>query len=159
MWNKFLLSVCTILLFDLTPFPAEAACNIVNGKTYGDCSGVTVNLGRDAFQDVKNYSSITGLSAGARVLSGGVLSVSGMADRIIIEEGGRADISGMVGSLIVSGAATVSGTVTSAVLSGGGKITIEGVVGSISGVGEAHIREGSVIAGQPMEKNEVRILQ
>lgn len=130
---------------------ATAACNIVNGKAYGDCSGVTVNTGRKAFQVIDRYHSLAGVSEGAQVLSGGSLSVSGVADRVIIEIGGTAYISGVVGLLEVSGTANITGRVTSILLRDGGRVTIEGIVGGITGEGTAVLEAGSVIGGLPIE--------
>ena len=130
---------------------ATAACNIVNGKAYGDCAGVTVNTGRTAFQVIDRYHSLAGVSEGAQVRSGGSLSVSGLADRVIVEMGGAAYVSGVVRLLEVSGTASITGQVTSIILRDGGRVTIEGVVGGITGEGTAVLEAGSVIGGLPTE--------
>lgn len=126
-----------------------AACNVVNGEAHGDCSGVTVNTGRSAFQVVDTYRALTGVSEGAHVLSGGSLSVSGTATRVIVEQGGTAHVTGIVQRLEVSGSARVSGRASSIMLRDGGRVTIEGMVGQISGNGTALLEAGSVVAGRP----------
>ncbi|WP_203228082.1 hypothetical protein, partial [Roseovarius dicentrarchi] len=65
-----------------------AACNIVNGVAYGDCAGVSVNTGRTSFQVIDTYRTLSGISEGAQVLSGGSLVVSGTVQRVIVEQGG-----------------------------------------------------------------------
>ncbi len=128
---------------------ASAACNIVNGRAYGDCAGVTVNTGSTPFQVIGTYRSRSGISEGAQVLSGGSLSVSGIADRVIVEQGGTAHISGTVQRLEVSGVAHVSGTVNSILLRDSGCVIVEGIVGGISGNGTALLETGSADAGRP----------
>lgn len=141
----------------LAAAPADAACNIIDGKAYGDCAGVTVKTGSEPFREVAGYASISGISEGARVLLGGSLSASGISDRIIVEKGGRADVGGQVGSLQVAGSATITGMVDSVILVEGGEITLEGMAGRISGQGEAHLAAGSVVGGFPLETGETRI--
>lgn len=128
---------------------AQAACNIVNGVAYGDCAGVTVNTGREPFRTIDNHGTLSGISAGAHVLDGGTLSVSGTADHVIVDAGGSALITGVVTRLEVSGVANVSGQVNTLVLSDGGQVTIEGIVGVIFGLGHATLIEGSVVSGRP----------
>lgn len=140
---------CAALVGFNTATAASAACNIVNGVAYGDCAGVTVNTGRASFVVVETYRSLTGVSEGAQVLSGGSLSVSGTADRVIVDQGATADISGIVHQLEVRGTARVSGQVRFIQLQDGGRVTIEGTVGGIFGKGRASLEAGSVVAGRP----------
>lgn len=141
--------VLTSLLSASLATSAFAACNIVNGVAYGDCAGVTVNNGRAAFEVVDSYRSLPGISDGAQVLAGG--SVSGVADRVIVEKGGTASVSGIVQRLEVSGTAHVSGKVDFILLRDGGSVTVEGIVSGISGNGFALLEAGSIIAGRPTD--------
>src|SRR5215213_11620193 len=89
----------SIVVLWLASTPAWAVCNVVNGRAYGDCAGVTVNTGRQAFSEVKTYQHITGVSEGARVLSGGTLTVSGIAEVVEVQPGGHAHVQGIVNAL------------------------------------------------------------
>lgn len=144
------LSIAVSLASILSPLPVLAACNIIGGQGYGDCAGVTINRGKEPFREITTLGSISGLSEGARVMSGGSLSVTGSADRIIVEEGGRATINGMVTTLIVSGSAQIEGVVSSLTLKGG-TADVNGVLHSYSGVGVLNLAAGSVVMGVPTE--------
>ena len=135
-----------------------AACNIVGGKAYGDCAGVTVKTGSTAFEEVAGYKMISGVSDGVRVLSGGAVTVTGIADRVVIEDGGSALILGIAHSVTNKGGfVRVSGMVD--VLSMvGGRAVIEGQVGHVSGTfGELELLPGSVVSG--VVTNETRSSQ
>ena len=129
--------------------PAHAACNIVNGVSYGDCAGVTVNAGTSPYKTIKGSDSISGIAEGAQVLRGGSLHVSGIADRVIVDEGGRSFVSGIVRYLEVSGVVTVTGQVDHLQLVAGGRAMVEGVLGYVSGVGTLHLSAGAVVGGEP----------
>lgn len=124
-----------------------ATCNIVNGVAYGDCSGVTLNTGTSPFRTVDGAESISGVSEGAHVLSGGSLHVSGIADRVIVDAGGIATVTGIVRYLEVSGKVAITGQVDSLRLVSGGRADVEGIVSDISGEGTLHLSEGVVVDG------------
>ena len=140
---------CSASAVLVTTVCASAACNIVNGVAYGDCSGVTVNTQTVPFKTVAGSESISGLSEGAQVLAGGALLVSGMADRVIVDAGGSATVSGIVSVLEVAGTAKVTGQVDHLRLVAGGRAMVEGVVGTLSGVGTVQLAEGAVLGGSP----------
>jgi hypothetical protein len=143
---RFFLLFLFLMSFATSVF---AACNIVNGVAYGDCAGVSVNTGRTSFQVVDTYRNLSGISEGAQVLSGGSLVVSGTAQRVIVEQDGMAQISGIVQQVEVSGTVQVSGQVGTILLSDGGRAIVQGIVGQILGNGTALLEAGSVIAGHP----------
>ena len=150
--------ISCIILATVIAAPASASCNIVNGEDYGDCAGVTINRGSDAFREVSGNSSISGISDGARVVRGGRLSVSGIAQRVIVEDGAHAEIKGTANLVEVAGTAVISGSVAEIKLSGG-EVNISGVVGYVSGKGIIHARSGSVIEGVPTRAYESRTLK
>lgn len=128
---------------------ALAACNIVNGTAYGDCSGVTLNSGASPFRTVSGAESISGIAEGAHVLSGGVLHVSGIAERVIVDAGGEATVGGIVRYLEVSGTVAIAGQVDSLRLVQGGRADVKGVIFDVSGAGTLHLSEGAVVGGVP----------
>lgn len=147
MFSKGLLS--WLFAVGISAAPVFAACNVVNGVAYGDCSGVTINTGTSPFLTVDGTEFISGISEGAQVLRGGALHVSGIADRVIVDAGGAATVSGIVRYLEVSGAVTVTGQVDSLRLVDGGLADIEGIVSNVSGAGTLHLSEGAVVGGVP----------
>lgn len=73
---------CTYLLAaltQLTPVASSAACDIVNGKAYGDCQNVTVRQGAKPSLNVRSYVTESDIVAGATVHSGGSLHLSGIS--------------------------------------------------------------------------------
>ena len=77
--------------------------------------------------------------------------MSGIAARVIVDQGGSANISGIVKQLEVSGTSHVSGNVRSIRLRDEGRVTVEGTVGGIYGNGTAFLEAGSVVNGKPTE--------
>ena len=142
----FLLILLSSVSFATSGF---AACNIMNGVAYGDCANVTVNTGRTSFQVVDTYRALTGISEGAQVRTGGSLEVFGTAQRVIVERGGMASISGTVQQVEVRGTVQVSGQVGTILLRNGGRAIVEGIVGQILGDGTALLEAGSIIASRP----------
>ena len=55
----------------VTPVVAEAACNIVNGKAFGDCQNVAVRQGIGAVLNVRSHVTESGIVADATVPPGG----------------------------------------------------------------------------------------
>lgn len=87
--------------------PSYAACNVVDGKTYGDCAGVRVIEGTKGHLTVRAPTSEAAIIDGATILKGGALELSGISNGdITVHRGGQVIIGGNVGS--VSGEGAVS---------------------------------------------------
>lgn len=128
---------------------AHSACNIVGNKSYGDCGNVTINNEKSPFETIRNHRTVAGLSAGARVVAGGSISVTGIADHIIVEEGASAWVSGIVDRLDnLGGKVEVQGIVYTLSASAGTTI-IEGQVSIIIDNAGVQLRQGSVVGGVP----------
>jgi hypothetical protein len=113
--------------------PAYAACNIVGDKAYGDCSGVTINRQPQPYKIVIGFEVLGGIAEGATVKSGGSLLSSGIVEKIEIERGGTATISG-IASIVINhgGNVNITGQVGQ-LLAMSGVTTIEGTVDSVFG--------------------------
>jgi hypothetical protein len=132
---------------------AGAACNIIGGKAYGDCSNVRVNREQPQKINVKSYVVESGIISGATVLNGGTLALHGISNGdVLVHKGGRAIVGGTVNGSIYNrgGYVEVEGIVDHLHLEGGVAV-IEGVVGQTSGVGEARYKVGSVLNGVPFD--------
>lgn len=130
---------------------ANAACNIVNGKAYGDCAGVTVNQNTKGIIIVSSYKSESGIIDGARVKSGGSLRLSGICNGDIeVSKGGTLTVTGIVNGIVKNngGIVEIEGLV-SHVSANSGKTTIGGSVSSVSGVSKIIYKSGAVIGGVP----------
>lgn len=143
----------TLILSFLLPVHSYSACNIVNGKAYGDCAGVTVNSGSKGKLKVSSYMSESGIIKGARVLSGGSLFLSGISyGDIVVSKGGKLVVTGIVIGTIRNNGGTVKieGEV-STVIANSGSTTIAGIVSYVTGSGKVSYRSGAVIGGKPVE--------
>jgi hypothetical protein len=125
-----------------------AGCNIIDGRAYGDCGGVTINQG---------YLSVTtsvfepGIIRGATVRRGGVLELSGVSDgNIVVEKGGTLTVTGVVDGAIINkgGHIVVEGT-AHLIETTGGTVVIGGVVDRVNGNGLVKYRKGAVVGGMP----------
>jgi len=137
----------------LFPTYSYSACNIINGKAYGDYAGVTVNYGSKGNIKVSSYVSESGIIEGARILPGGTLFLSGICNGdIVVSKSGKVTVTGSVNGTIINNGGTVEieGDV-SAVVANYGSTTISGTVAHITGKGKVSYRKGAVIGGKPVE--------
>ena len=137
---------------------AYAACNIVEGKAYGDCAGVAVNRGTSPFLEVRGASSENGIVTGATVYPGGSFHLYGISTGdITVHKGARLSVSGVVNGTVrnLGGTVDIEGT-SASLFTLGGVVTIGGTVGSVSGSGAVHFRRGSVLGGTPFESATLR---
>ncbi len=148
MMLKSLIFIITSTLFALN---VNAACNIVNGKAYGDCTDVTVNQTTKGIITVSSYQSESGIIDGARVKSGGSLNLSGIGNGdIAVSKGGTLTVTGIVNGTVKNngGIVEIEGQV-SYVSANSGKTTIGGVVSSVSNESKIIYKSGAVIGGVP----------
>ena len=131
--------------------PAWGACNIVDDKAYGDCSGVTVNTGVTPPIVVTDNRSVSGIVEGATIRHGGHLIVSGTSGPITVEKGGSLSVGGVVNGNVINagGSVDVSGMVNGLIVMNGGTLHVSGMVGGVTGMGEVQYESGAVIGGVP----------
>jgi hypothetical protein len=146
-------SLLTALVLAI-PITAQAACNIVNGKAYGDCQNVTVRQGARTALNVRSYVNESGIIAGATVHSGGSLHLSGISNGdIFVNKGGLLSVTGVVNATVHNdgGNVKIEGIVSSLV-SNGGRASVGGQVGSFIGKGPAVFNKGAILQGAPIER-------
>ena len=148
----------TFLLAALTlaaPHAALAACNIVNGKAYGDCQNVSVNRGTKPALNVRSYVSESAIVAGATVHSGGSLHLTGVSNGdIVVKRGGQLSVTGIVNATVRNDGGTVEiEGIVSQLISNGGRAAVGGQVGSFSGTGPVAFKKGAVLNGTPLERS------
>jgi hypothetical protein len=134
--------------------PSRAACNIVNGKAFGDCEGVRINEGIKRHLTVRSYTFESGIIEGATVLRGGQLVLSGISNGdITIHEGARLLLTGIVNGTVnnLGGSVEIEGSLEH-LRTTGGQVLIGGIVGSISGPGPTTYKKGAVIGGAPVDE-------
>jgi hypothetical protein len=133
----------------------SAACNIVGGKAYGDCAGVSVNEGTIGHLTVRARTSEAAIIDGAIILKGGALDLSGISNGdITVHRGGHLRLTGVVNGTVnnLGGSVEVEG-VLNHLHTTGGKVIIGGNVGSISGEGVVSYKKGAVIGGVPLNRS------
>ena len=141
---------------------ANAVCNIVGNKAYGNCAGVQItNQGGKGHLTVKTYTSEQAVIQGATILKGGTLVLRGVSNGdITVHQGGRLEIKGLVNGTVknLGGNVKVDGML-SHLFTSSGQVTIAGNVGSISGNGAVTYLKGSIINGVPFEETVHKGLQ
>lgn len=148
-----LLVSAAIALF-ATIAPSHAACNITDGKAYGDCASVRINESIKSHLTVRSYTAESGIITGANVLKGGELALSGMSNGdITVHEGGRLVLTGIVNGTVknLGGSVEIEGTLEH-LHTTGGSVLIGGTVGSVSGPGSISYKKGAVVGGVPLQK-------
>jgi hypothetical protein len=148
-----LLAFAVATLFAINA-PCHAACNIINGKAYGDCAGVRINEGIKRRLTVRSYTTESGFIAGANILKGGELALSGISNGdITVQEGGRLVLTGMVEGTVknLGGSVEIEGMLDH-LYTTGGSVVIGGTVGTVSGAGRIRYRKGAVVGGVPVQK-------
>jgi hypothetical protein len=133
---------------------AHAACNIVDGKAYGDCGSMTIRSGAKPALEVHGYIAESAIISGATIHPGGFLHLSGILNGdIAVRRGGQLTVTGMANGVVRSdgGAVTVEGIVQR-LESNGGTTTVGGNVHSVGGSGSIYFKSGSVLAGVPIDK-------
>lgn len=134
--------------------PAEAACNVVDGKAYGDCAGVRVVEGTNGHLTIRSDRSESAIIDGATILRGGTLHLSGVSNGdILVHRGASLRLTGVVNGTIKNEGGTVEVEgLASRVHTNGGNVVIGGNVGSVSGEGTVTYKRGALIGGVPVEK-------
>ena len=134
---KLAIAVFVAVTALLTPPPATAACNTVDGGSYGHCENFILNIGSGSYIEAWDVESVSGRIAGATVHNGGTLNFSGVSNGdLIVMAGGRLVVSGKVRGRIINegGHVVISGVVDELVMRGG-DARISGVVHYVSGHG------------------------
>ena len=130
-----------------------AACAVVDGKTYGDCRGVNVNIIPHNFNPVVLSGNISGMTNGDALVKSSA-RLNGMVNgNVKIEKNASLNIFGGVGGSIENyGKLYVSGTVNGNIINfDKGTATIEGTVsGELFGE-NFKAKPGSIISGIPTQ--------
>jgi hypothetical protein len=130
------------------------ACNIIDGKAYGDCAGVRINEGIKGRLTVRSYITESGIIAGANVLNGSELALSGISNGdVTVHEGRRLVLTGMVQGTVknLGGSVEIEGMLEH-LYTTGGSVLVGGTVGSVSGPGPVRYKKGAVVGGVPLQK-------
>ena len=133
---------------------AHSGCNYINGRAYGDCSGVQINTKSKGYIRVSSIIYESGIIDGATIKKGGELHLSGMSNGdIYVFRGGRLRITGMVSGAIYNqgGVVEVEG-MASWIYNEKGLVSVSGMVDGISGKGRVKYNKGAVIGGSPVTK-------
>jgi hypothetical protein len=136
------------------PLTAFSACNIVNGKAYGECAGITINSATKEFIEISSYSSESGIISGAQIKNGGTLFLSGTSNgNLSVDKGGKLYVTGVVYGTITNngGVIEIEGDV-SYVVANLGTTLISGIADGVFGKGKVVYRKGAVIGGNPVEQ-------
>ena len=156
--NLKAIPIITLCLLAITN-TSYAACNIINGKGYGNCSNVSINKGVQGHIIVRSLTSLSGIIMGATIFKNGDLHLSGISNGdITVHHGGHLFLTGTVNGTVknIGGIVEIEGMLDHLDTTGG-QVIIAGNVGSISGTTLIEYRNGAVVNGVPIEKNMQKV--
>ena len=145
-----------LLIFLLSVADTYAACNIIDGRGYGDCAGVNIRSGPQKALEVRGHIAESAIVEGATVYAGGSLNLSGISNGdILVHRGAQFTLTGVVNGAIRNegGSIRIEGIVHR-LESNGGNVVVGGNVGSVSGSGPITFKIGSVLGGIPLEQGK-----
>jgi hypothetical protein len=146
--------IAQLLLFlvsCLLPALSQGACNVVNGKAYGDCEGVVLSNNSKPSRMIQSVESEHGIIRGATIQKGGSLELAGISNgNIVVNQGGTLRVTGTVSGTVqnLGGRVQIDGTVQRLHVTAG-RTTVAGNVGEVSGQGLVLFRKGAVLRGVP----------
>ncbi len=128
---------------------ADSTCNVVNGKTYGNCTGVKVSTVSKGPLTVRDQQTERGIIAGATVHANAHFTMSGISNGDIrVLSGGELTVTGIVNGSIINEGGTVVVLGTAEHLDARrGKNSVSGVVRRITASERVDIRPGAVVDG------------
>lgn len=134
----------------------HAACNIIDGKGYGDCDGVNIRSDSKRSLEVRGQVSESAVVEGATVHAGGSLNLSGISNGdISVRRGGQLTVTGVVnGAIRNDGGSVIIEGIVQRLESNGGSALVGGNLGFVSGSGPVTFKTGSVLAGIPLEQGK-----
>lgn len=148
-------AVLFVAVAGTAPMPSFAYCEIVDGRAYGDCDGVILPQRADSILMVEDQITVSGIVAGATVLPGGALYLTGISNGdIVVYRGGHLTVTGIVKGAVRNrgGSVTIDGTVKRLV-SNGGRVRVSGIVESFSGRGPVSFQRGSILGDVPLDRS------
>jgi len=103
---------------------------------------------------IRSYTAESGTIAGANVLKGGELALSGMLNGdIMVRQGGRLVLTGVVNGTVKNlGGSVEIESMLDHLYTTEGSVLIGGAVGSVSGPGPVKYEKGAVVGGVPLQK-------
>tara|TARA_B100001123_G_scaffold128147_1_gene149034 strand:+ start:114 stop:563 length:450 start_codon:yes stop_codon:yes gene_type:complete len=129
----------------------QAACAVVNGKTYGDCSNVKIKKIQKNYTPKELKGSLSGMINGDAIVNKSA-TLDGMVNgNILIKPGAHLKVYGSVGGSIENyGNLYVSGVVGGSIINfDNSSTTVEGIVkGDLFGKNFKK-KPGSIISGVP----------
>lgn len=125
----------------------SATCNVINGKSHGDCGNVNLIDNLKGLMVISSDETVPGIISGARVRPGGSMYLTGISKGdILVERGGSLMVKGMVNGTVINhgGRVEIDGKVDS-LNAVGGVSKIGGIVSSVSGQGKVLYKRGAII--------------
>ena len=124
----------------------SAACNVINGKSYGDCGNVNIIENLKGIMVISSDESVPGIISGARVKPGGSMYLTGISKGdITVEKGARLIVKGIVNGTVTNygGLVEIDGKVDS-VNAIDGVTRIGGIVSFLTGPGKVEYKTGAI---------------
>lgn len=137
--------LCACALWCVTPDALSGNCLVQNGKKIGDCNNVSV--GTRGPLNVTRSGSYTGNFDRVSVQPGVRATISGNTGDVLVRSGATLNLTGNSGAVRVEGVAELTGNTGPVFVAGGGTVTVRGIADSVSGPGRVVLVPGAIVGG------------
>lgn len=120
-------------------------CLVQNGQKIGDCNNVSV--GTRGPLNVTRSGSYTGNFDRVSVQPGVRATISGNTGDVLVRSGATLNLTGNSGAVRVEGVAELTGNTGPVFVAGGGTVTVRGIADSVSGPGRVVLVPGAIVGG------------
>lgn len=120
-------------------------CLVQNGQKIGDCD--RVNVGTGGPLNVTSSGSYTGNFDRVSVQPGVRATISGNTGDVLVRSGSSLSLTGNSGAVRVEGVAELTGNTGPVFVAAGGAVTVRGIADSVSGPGRVVLVPGAIVGG------------
>lgn len=138
-------AVLALVVWGCCTAASAGNCLVQNGQKIGDCDNVNVGTGGPL--NVTSSGSYTGNFDRVSVQPGVRATISGNMGDVLVRSGSTLNLTGNSGAVRVEGVAELTGNSGPVFVAAGGAVTVRGIADSVSGPGRVVLVPGAIVGG------------